>query len=118
EPSGAWFGRWGTNYVYGTGSVLPALAAAGIPASHPAVRRAVGWLERVQNDDGGWGEDQRSYQDKDRWAGRGASTPSQTAWALLALLAAGERESEAVRRGVRHLVDTQRADGSCDEPYL
>ncbi|KIZ15115.1 squalene--hopene cyclase [Streptomyces natalensis] len=118
EPSGAWFGRWGTNYVYGTGSVLPALAAAGIPASHPAVRRAVGWLERVQNDDGGWGEDQRSYQDKNRWAGRGASTPSQTAWGLMALLAAGERESQAVRRGVRHLVDTQRADGSWDEPHF
>ncbi|WP_407288548.1 squalene--hopene cyclase [Streptomyces sp. BP-8] len=118
EPSGAWFGRWGTNYVYGTGSVLPALAAAGIPAAHPAVRRAVRWLERVQNDDGGWGEDQRSYQDKERWAGRGASTASQTAWALMALLAAGERESEAVRRGVRWLTGTQREDGSWDEPYF
>ncbi|AJT62890.1 Squalene--hopene cyclase [Streptomyces lydicus] len=117
EPSGAWFGRWGTNYVYGTGSVLPALAAAGVPASHPAVRRAVSWLARVQNDDGGWGEDQRSYRDK-AWAGRGASTASQTAWALMALLAAGERESEAVRRGVRYLVGTQREDGSWDEPYF
>ncbi|MFI0788829.1 squalene--hopene cyclase [Streptomyces lydicus] len=118
EPSGAWFGRWGTNYVYGTGSVLPALAAAGIPGSHPAVRRAVRWLQTVQNDDGGWGEDQRSYQDKERWAGRGASTASQTAWALMALLAAGERESEAVRRGVRWLTGTQREDGSWDEPYF
>ncbi|ARH94131.1 squalene--hopene cyclase [Streptomyces sp. MOE7] len=118
EPSGAWFGRWGTNYVYGTGSVLPALAAAGIPGSHPAVRRAVRWLEQVQNEDGGWGEDQRSYQDKERWAGRGASTASQTAWALMALLAAGERESEAVRRGVRWLTGTQRDDGSWDEPYF
>ncbi|MFG2397154.1 squalene--hopene cyclase [Streptomyces lydicus] len=118
EPSGAWFGRWGTNYVYGTGSVLPALAAAGIPGSHPAVRRAVRWLEKVQNEDGGWGEDQRSYQDKERWAGRGASTASQTAWALMALLAAGERESEAVRRGVRWLTGTQREDGSWDEPYF
>ncbi|MEU9112507.1 squalene--hopene cyclase [Streptomyces sp. NPDC048483] len=117
EPSGAWFGRWGTNYVYGTGSVLPALAAAGIPASHPAVRRAVSWLARVQNDDGGWGEDQRSYRDT-AWAGRGASTASQTGWALMALLAAGERESETVRRGVRHLIDTQREDGSWDEPYF
>ncbi|MCB5906064.1 squalene--hopene cyclase [Streptomyces pinistramenti] len=117
EPSGAWFGRWGTNYVYGTGSVLPALAAAGIPASHPAVRRAVGWLERVQNEDGGWGEDQRSYRDKS-WAGRGASTASQTGWALMALLAAGERESEAVRRGVRWLADTQLDDGSWAEPYF
>ncbi|MFE1766396.1 squalene--hopene cyclase [Streptomyces angustmyceticus] len=118
EPSGAWFGRWGTNYVYGTGSVLPALAAAGIPASHPAVRRAVRWLEQVQNDDGGWGEDQRSYQDKEKWAGRGASTASQTAWALMALLAAGERDGEAVRRGVRWLTDTQREDGTWDEPYF
>ncbi|MEU5211066.1 squalene--hopene cyclase [Streptomyces sp. NPDC020742] len=118
EPSGAWFGRWGTNYVYGTGSVLPALAAAGIPGSHPAVRRAVRWLEQVQNDDGGWGEDQRSYQDPEKWAGRGASTASQTAWALMALLAAGERESRAVRRGVRWLTDTQREDGSWDEPYF
>ncbi|MFF2806192.1 squalene--hopene cyclase [Streptomyces sp. NPDC058000] len=118
EPSGAWFGRWGTNYVYGTGSVLPALTAAGIPTSHPAVRRAVGWLERVQNDDGGWGEDQRSYQDAQGWAGRGASTASQTAWALMALLAAGERDGEAVRRGVRWLVETQLPDGSWDEPYF
>ncbi|MGW2407995.1 squalene--hopene cyclase [Streptomyces sp. NPDC001739] len=118
EPSGAWFGRWGTNYLYGTGSVLPALASAGIPASHPAVRRAVGWLERVQNDDGGWGEDQRSYAEKDAWAGRGASTASQTAWALMALLAAGERDGEAVRRGVRYLAATQREDGSWDEPYF
>ncbi|MCF3144810.1 squalene--hopene cyclase [Streptomyces platensis] len=118
EPDGSWFGRWGTNYLYGTGSVLPALAAAGVPGSHPAVRRAVRWLERVQNDDGGWGEDQRSYQDKERWAGRGASTASQTAWALMALLAAGERDSEPVRRGVRRLAATQREDGSWDEPYF
>ncbi|WP_399083395.1 squalene--hopene cyclase [Streptomyces sp. BBFR2] len=118
EPDGAWFGRWGTNYLYGTGSVVPALAAAGLPASHPAIRRAVAWLERVQNTDGGWGEDQRSYQDKEAWAGRGASTASQTAWALMALLAAGERESEAVRRGVSWLVRTQREDGSWDEPHF
>ncbi|UNO44339.1 squalene--hopene cyclase [Streptomyces sp. MST-110588] len=117
EPDGSWFGRWGTNYLYGTGSVLPALAAAGIPASHPAVRRAVDWLKKVQNQDGGWGEDQRSYKDR-AWAGRGASTASQTAWALMALLAAGERDSEAVRRGVRWLATTQRADGSWDEPYF
>ncbi|GGN33117.1 squalene-hopene cyclase [Streptomyces kronopolitis] len=118
DPCGAWFGRWGTNYLYGTGSVLPALAAAGIPRSHPAVRRAVLWLERVQNDDGGWGEDQRSYQDKEQWAGRGASTASQTAWALMALLAAGERDAEAVRRGVRWLASTQHEDGTWDEPYF
>ncbi|MFF5447748.1 squalene--hopene cyclase [Streptomyces sp. NPDC012888] len=118
EPNGAWFGRWGTNYVYGTGSVVPALTAVGLPVSHPAVRRAVAWLESVQNDDGGWGEDQRSYRDPDQWAGRGASTASQTAWALLALLAAGERDGKAVERGVRWLVDTQREDGTWDEPYF
>ncbi|MEV8531830.1 squalene--hopene cyclase [Streptomyces sp. NPDC051211] len=118
EPNGSWFGRWGTNYVYGTGSVVPALTAAGIPGSHPAVRRAVAWLKSVQNEDGGWGEDQRSYQDPARWAGRGASTPSQTAWALLALLAAGDRDGKAVERGIAHLVDTQLPDGSWDEPYF
>ncbi|MET9061766.1 squalene--hopene cyclase [Streptomyces antibioticus] len=118
EPDGSWFGRWGVNYVYGTGSVVPALTAAGLPARHPAIRRAVGWLERVQNDDGGWGEDLRSYQDPARWSARGASTASQTAWALMALLAAGERDSKAVERGVAWLVETQREDGSWDEPYF
>ncbi|MEU1282269.1 squalene--hopene cyclase [Streptomyces sp. NPDC005805] len=117
EPCGAWFGRWGVNYVYGTGSVVPALVAAGLPGSHPAVRRAVTWLESVQNEDGGWGEDLRSYRDRG-WAGRGASTASQTAWALLALLAAGEEDGEAVARGVAWLTATQRPDGSWDEPYF
>ncbi|MER5718346.1 squalene--hopene cyclase [Streptomyces sp. NPDC002132] len=118
EPDGSWFGRWGVNYIYGTGSVVPALTAAGMPAQHPAIRRAVAWLERVQNDDGGWGEDLRSYEDPARWSGRGVSTASQTAWALMALLAAGERESEAVRRGVDWLAATQREDGSWDEPQF
>ncbi|GGZ38283.1 squalene--hopene cyclase [Streptomyces poonensis] len=118
EPNGSWFGRWGVNYVYGTGSVVPALTVAGLPAAHPAIRRAVAWLETVQNDDGGWGEDLRSYEDVDGWSGRGASTASQTAWALLALLAAGERESKTVERGIEWLVGTQREDGSWDEPYF
>ncbi len=117
EASGAWFGRWGVNYVYGTGSVVPALVAAGLPVTHPAVRRAVNWLESVQNADGGWGEDLRSYPDTG-WAGRGESTPSQTAWALLALLAAGERDKRSVERGIRWLADVQRPDGSWDEPYF
>ncbi|MFF4158760.1 squalene--hopene cyclase [Streptomyces sp. NPDC001678] len=117
EECGAWFGRWGVNYVYGTGSVVPALVASGIPVSHPAVRRAVAWLGEVQNPDGGWGEDLRSYRDPD-WIGRGASTASQTAWALMALLAAGERDGEAVERGVTWLTDTQREDGSWDEPHF
>ncbi|MFB6983130.1 squalene--hopene cyclase [Streptomyces scopuliridis] len=117
ETNGAWFGRWGVNYVYGTGSVVPALTAAGLPASHPAIRRAVGWLESVQNEDGGWGEDLRSYDDE-AWIGRGATTASQTAWALLALLAAGERESKAVERGIAWLAAAQREDGSWDEPFF
>lgn len=118
EADGSWFGRWGVNYVYGTGSVVPALTAAGLPVSHPAIRRAVHWLQQVQNDDGGWGEDLRSYKHTREWSGRGASTASQTAWALMALLAAGERDAEAVERGVRWLADTQRDDGSWDEPYF
>lgn len=116
EPSGAWFGRWGVNYLYGTGSAVPALIDAGLPTTHPAIRRAVAWLESVQNDDGGWGEDLRSYREQGRMA-RGASTASQTGWALMALLAAGERESRAARRGVTFLADTQHEDGSWDEPY-
>ncbi|MGW2208636.1 squalene--hopene cyclase [Streptomyces sp. NPDC001781] len=118
EADGSWFGRWGVNYVYGTGSVVPALTAAGLSLSHPAIRRAVHWLRQAQNDDGGWGEDLRSYKYAREWSGRGASTASQTAWALMALLAAGERDSEAVERGVRWLADTQRDDGSWDEPYF
>jgi squalene-hopene/tetraprenyl-beta-curcumene cyclase len=116
EPDGSWFGRWGINYVYGTGAVVPALVAAGIAPEHTSVRRAVAWLERHQNDDGGWGEDARSYDDP-AWIGRGPSTASQTAWALLALHAAGER-SAAVERGVRWLVQTQRPDGTWDEPQF
>ncbi|MEN8654473.1 squalene--hopene cyclase [Streptomyces sp. 21So2-11] len=117
ETNGSWFGRWGVNYVYGTGSVVPALTAAGLPDAHPAIRRAVSWLESVQNDDGGWGEDLRSYRER-QWAGRGVSTASQTAWALLALLAAGEREGKSVERAVAWLAETQREDGSWDEPYF
>ncbi len=114
EPDGSWFGRWGANYVYGTGATVPALVVCGMPASDPSIRRAVRWLEQHQNPDGGWGEDLRSYVDRS-WAGRGVSTASQTAWALLALLAAGER-GPAVERGVHFLVSTQRPDGDWDEP--
>ncbi len=114
EPGGSWFGRWGVNHVYGTGAVVPGLIAAGLAPSHPSIRRAVRWLEAHQNEDGGWGEDPRSYDDPD-WIGRGPSTASQTAWGLLALHAAGER-SVVVSRGVEWLVATQRADGGWDEP--
>jgi squalene-hopene/tetraprenyl-beta-curcumene cyclase len=117
ERDGSWFGRWGANYVYGTGSVLPALAACGLPGDHPAVRSGVHWLESVQNPGGGYGEDLRSYRDR-AWSGRGVSTASQTAWALVGLHAAGEGDSEAAGRAVEWLVETQRADGGWDEPYF
>jgi squalene-hopene/tetraprenyl-beta-curcumene cyclase len=117
EPGGSWFGRWGVNHLYGTGAVVPALVAAGVPREDPAIRRAVAWLESVQQPGGGWGEDLRSYVDPE-WVGRGEPTASQTAWALLALLAAGERDSEAVRRGIAWLVATQREDGTWDEPQF
>jgi squalene-hopene/tetraprenyl-beta-curcumene cyclase len=114
EPDGSWFGRWGVNHVYGTSAALLALEAAGAGADDLQARRAVRWLEDHQNDDGGWGEDPRSYRDA-TWVGRGPSTASQTAWALLALDAAGER-SAAMERGIAWLVESQRADGGWDEP--
>jgi squalene-hopene/tetraprenyl-beta-curcumene cyclase len=117
EEDGSWFGRWGANHVYGTGAVVPALVAAGVDPGSSVVRRAVRWLEGVQNADGGWGEDLRSYTDRS-WVGRGESTPSQTAWALLALHAAGEADSPAARRGVDWLVEHQREDGGWDEPQF
>ena len=117
EPDGSWYGRWGVNYLYGLGAAVPALVATGVPAGDPAVRRAVAFLEAHQNSDGGWGEDIRSYDDPALRA-RGASTASQTAWALLALVAAGEAAGEAARRGVGFLATTQRADGTWDEPYF
>jgi squalene-hopene/tetraprenyl-beta-curcumene cyclase len=114
EADGSWFGRWGANHVYGTGAVVPALVAAGVPPDDARLQRAVSWLVDHQNRDGGWGEDLRSYREP-TWIGRGASTPSQTAWALLALLAAGAAP-DARRRGACYLVDRQRADGTWDEP--
>jgi squalene-hopene/tetraprenyl-beta-curcumene cyclase len=117
ENDGSWFGRWAANYLYGTGAVVPALIAAGVQPAKPPIRRAVAWLEARQNPDGGWGEDLRSYEDP-ATAGRGQSTASQTAWALLALLAAGEKKSAATGRGIRWLVETQRADGTWDQPWF
>jgi squalene-hopene/tetraprenyl-beta-curcumene cyclase len=114
EADGSWFGRWGANHLYGTGAAVPALVRAGVPPTHPAIRQAVAWLESVQNADGGFGESLASYEDPAR-RGRGASTASQTAWALLALLAA-DGASPAARRAVGWLVATQRPDGDWDEP--
>ncbi|NUP30121.1 MAG: squalene--hopene cyclase [Streptomycetaceae bacterium] len=116
EPDGSWFGRWGANYIYGTGAVVPALVLAGVDPRHSAIRRAVRWLYKVQNEDGGWGEDLRSYIDKS-WSGKGDSTASQTAWALMALLAAGER-GPAVDRGAAWLASRQNAEGGWDEPQF
>jgi squalene-hopene/tetraprenyl-beta-curcumene cyclase len=115
EADGSWFGRWGTNYVYGTWSVLTALAAAGLDSSDPAVRRAIDWLRSMQHADGGWGESNDSY-DAPRPPGEPPSTPYQTAWALLGLIAAGESHSPAVRDGVAHLERTRRADGLWSDP--
>jgi squalene-hopene/tetraprenyl-beta-curcumene cyclase len=127
EPSGAWFGRWGTNYIYGTWSVLTALAQARIGSDDPAVRRAVEWLKQEQNLDGGWGESNDTYAHPPgesvralRDGGPGErhmpSTAYQSAWALLGLLAAGEARSEAARRGAEFLMQRQQADGLWHDP--
>jgi squalene-hopene/tetraprenyl-beta-curcumene cyclase len=119
ENDGSWFGRWGANYVYGTGAVVPALIAAGVRPGKPQIRRALEWLVAHQNPDGGWGEDLRSYDDPAGWAGRGESTASQTAWALLALIAAGgPGEQPSLEGGVRWLAASQRPDGTWDEPQF
>jgi squalene-hopene/tetraprenyl-beta-curcumene cyclase len=116
-PNGSWFGRWGTNYIYGTWSVLSALAAAGIAPNDPSIRRAVAWLTSCQNSDGGWGESNDSYEVQPRSvAGTTPSNAYQTAWALLALLAAGEAGSNAVRAGVEYLMRTQQQDGLWSDP--
>jgi squalene-hopene/tetraprenyl-beta-curcumene cyclase len=114
DDRGSWFGRWGINHVYGTGAALPGLVECGVRRDDPRLRGAAAWLEEIQNADGGWGEDGRSYDDP-AWIGRGPSTASQTAWALLALHALGER-TPATDRGLAWLVEHQREDGSWDEP--
>jgi squalene-hopene/tetraprenyl-beta-curcumene cyclase len=117
EAEGCWFGRWGTNYIYGTWSVLCAFNAAGMGCDDPAVRQAVAWLVSVQREDGGWGEDEETYRDAPRGHYK-ESTPSQTAWALLGLMAAGEVDNPAVTRGIEYLLATQRETGEWRElPY-
>ena len=117
EAEGCWFGRWGTNYIYGTWSVLCALNAMGIDPGDRTMRRAVAWLKDKQRADGGWGEDGNSYwTDKPKGEGP-VSTPAQTAWALIGLMAAGEVDSEAVTRGMQWLAANQRDDGSYEEKY-
>jgi squalene-hopene/tetraprenyl-beta-curcumene cyclase len=113
KEDGSWYGRWGVNYLYGTFLALRGLHAAGTPGSHPAVTKAAAWIRETQNSDGGWGESCAGY-DAHRFVGA-SSTASQTAWALLGLGAAGDRGSEAVRRGVGWLLDRQKSDGTWDE---
>jgi squalene-hopene/tetraprenyl-beta-curcumene cyclase len=113
---GSWYGRWGMNYVYGTWSVLCALNAAGVEHAAPEMRKAAAWLASIQNSDGGWGEDGESYKLDYRGYERAPSTASQTAWALLGLMAAGEVDHPAVKRGVDYLSRTQASDGFWNEP--
>src|SRR5262249_37900370 len=112
---GSWYGRWGMNYIYGTWSVLIALNAAGIDRQSPEIRKAVNWLTRIQNEDGGWGEDGSSYKLDYKGYEKAPSTPSQTAWALLGLMAAGEVDHQAVERGITYLSRSQRDDGLWEE---
>jgi squalene-hopene/tetraprenyl-beta-curcumene cyclase len=114
-PEGSWYGRWGMNYIYGTWSVLCALNAAGVDRNDPMVRKAVDWLVSIQNQDGGWGEDGASYKLDYRGYEASASTASQTAWALLGLMAVGQVEHAAVGRGIAYLARNQGADGRWGE---
>jgi squalene-hopene/tetraprenyl-beta-curcumene cyclase len=115
EADGSWFGRWGVNYIYGTMLVLRGLEAIGVDHHEPSVQQAAEWLRMMQNADGGWGESCESYDDATQ-KGIGPSTPSQTAWAVLGLLAASDTRSDSVARGVAYLLRTQSKDGSWDEP--
>jgi squalene-hopene/tetraprenyl-beta-curcumene cyclase len=114
EPDGSWFGRWGVNYIYGTFLVLRGLEAIGFDNLEPQIQQAAEWIRMVQNPDGGWGETCGSYDDANT-RGVGTSTPSQTAWALLGLLAAGDDRSDSIAKGVRWLLGQQQAGGSWDE---
>jgi squalene-hopene/tetraprenyl-beta-curcumene cyclase len=116
EDDGSWFGRWGVNHLYGTGAALPALEACGVPPEHPAVRRAVAWLDAVQQPSGGFGEDILSYSDAAK-RGRGAATPAQTAWALLGYVSGGAARALSARRAAQYLCETQDAAGDWDEQH-
>ncbi len=117
EPDHAWYGRWGVNYIYGTWQALVGLAAVGVSPSDARMQLAAIWLKSKQQADGGWGETPRTY-DEPSLRGTGPTTASQTAWAVMGLLAAGQVDSDAVRRGIAYLLDTQNDDGSWDEPWF
>ncbi len=114
EHEGCWFGRWGVNYIYGTSGVINGLTAIGVDPREAYVMSGTQWLNSIQNEDGGWGETCDSYVNRNLM-GQGKSTPSQTAWAILGLIAGGEGHSECVRKGIEYLVKTQNPDGSWPE---
>jgi len=114
-PDGSWYGRWGLNYIYGTWSSLCALNAAGLDHKSDMVRKAADWLLKIQNADGGWGEDATSYKLEYKGYESASSTASQTAWALLGLMAAGHGDHPQVQRGIRYLMDNQGSDGLWEE---
>src|SRR5579859_1115791 len=116
QDDGSWWGRWGVNHIYGTAAVLPALEAAGIPHGHGSMRRAVDWLDSVQHESGGFGEDIRSYHERE-WRGRGVPTASQTAWGALAYVAAGEAQRASARRAADFLCVSQQGDGDWSEEH-
>jgi squalene-hopene/tetraprenyl-beta-curcumene cyclase len=116
RSDGSWWGRWGVNHVYGTGAAVPALEACGRPPDDPAIRRAVSWLHSVQDRSGGFGEDIRSYHEVD-WRGRGVATPSQTAWGVLAYVAAGEAQGGPARRAADFLCGSQMGNGDWREDH-
>ena len=116
EADGSWFGRWGVNYVYGTMLALRGLEAMGIDHHEPYIQQGVEWLRMMQNPDGGWGETCGSYDDPST-KGMGPSTPSQTAWGVMGLLAASDTRSDSLQRGIAYLLRTQKKDGSWDEAY-
>ena len=118
ESVGAWYGRWGTNYIYGTWSVLAAFAVTAGPADAPRIAQAVAWLKSRQNADGGWGESCASYWDGGCLARNNASTACQTAWALLGLMEAGAGDCIEVRRGIAYLLRHQQSDGFWDDPWF
>lgn len=117
QPDHCWYGRWGVNYLYGTWQVLVGLEAIGESMTDPRTQRAADWLEQVQQPDGGWGETAQSY-DEPELRGQGPTTPSQTAWALMGLMAAGRTDSVAVARGIEYLLASQKSDGTWDEPWF
>ncbi len=111
-----WYGRWGVNYLYGTWQCLVGLTRIGISLTDARIRKAANWLKSVQQPSGGWGETPRSYDDP-ALKGKGPATASQTAWALMGLISAGEGDSDSVRRGIQYLIDSQHDDGTWDEPW-